>query len=165
MREQRRRSKIEGRSGQFLREEDHEQNVFDIHQAKDPYSQEDLQAAIRRLDSLSQLPPEDIQTLEEKLSPKARVITLAVVPGKLWRKVPSVVWNQWLDAAGIDPPFPPEDPEDEGELDSITRRTEWVGSAVGMAPAAVRQHYYRSLGVLKELKYIKRLAEYLSQDE
>lgn len=160
MREQWYRSEIEGHLGHFFGEEDQEQH-FDINEAKDPYSQEDLQAAIRRLDSLPQLPPEDIQTLEEKLSPKARVITLAVVPGKLWRKVPSVVWNQWLDAAGIDPPFPPEDPEEEGELDSITRRTEWLASAARMAPAAVRQHYYRSK---RKLKNFERLAKYLSED-
>ncbi len=82
----------------------------------------------------------------EKLPPLRRVIALVLTGW--WRAVPPSTWEQWLHSAGIDSPFPP--PECRPIYD-FSENVSLIAQRLGRTVDSVRQHFYRSVPVLRGL--------------
>ncbi len=91
------------------------------------------------------LSPRQIQLLES-LPPLRRVIICAVAdwPGK----IPPAIWQQWVQKAKLDKPFPPSELAD---YDDPFDRLRFVAEYLGIQYSTLRQHWYRALEVLREV--------------
>lgn len=89
--------------------------------------------------------PRQIEILE-KLPVLRRVIACAAA-GLVWR-IPPTTWRQWVEQAKLDADFPPPELADYDEpLDRLRFLAEYLGASF----SSVRQHWYRSLEVLREV--------------
>lgn len=91
------------------------------------------------------LPPRKI-TILEKLPILRRVIVCAAT-GLVWR-IPPPTWRQWVELAGLGADFPPQELAD---YDVPFDRLRFLSEYLGISYSSLRQHWYRSLEVLKDL--------------
>lgn len=122
-----------------IREADEEKgNCLEV---PDPRAENPLDLLI----ASEELSPRQLRGFEQMpLMRRVIVVALAGLPSRL----PQGIWAQWLQAAGIQPPFPP--PEIYG-FDKPTKRVRCVAEALAMAPEAVRQHWYRARDALQKI--------------
>jgi len=106
---------------------------------------------LRKEDCFEALSDRDITLLETELTAKARV-TVLVVAG-LWVRVPSHIWEKWLDEGGYPRGFPPDEVLD---LEDVGERVKAVAEELGEARPCITMRWRRSLPVLRQLSIFHR---------
>jgi DNA-directed RNA polymerase specialized sigma24 family protein len=97
---------------------------------------------------------DDLQTISEWHPLRDRIIML-VLSG-LWCKVPEPLWREWVEAAQLPWPFPPEEII---HLDDKQRRVAPLAEAMGLTRNHLCVIWNRRIGWLKNLRCIRELAE------
>lgn len=144
LREWRQRRRVDGVTGTWS---DEDSEPYEPIEQADPRWDKEWGLINNQLDGERQFSRDELELIET-LPLRRRVIALALMG--LWRKVPEHIWNNWLDQACIQLPFPPDECSPANKLAENVRI---LAASLGDSEDAIRQHFYRARNVLKRLNY------------